>query len=292
MTKILKEEPLWKRTTFRIGGPAQRLALPESMEELCALMRSGDVRFVLGGGANLLVSDAGVQGTTLALGQRFGGVEISDTREGTARVKVGAAMGLTTLAGMMMKRSLSGLEFGFGIPGLLGGALRMNAGARGAEIKDITESIDIVTANGMQETIMASQAGFGYRSSEFPAGCVITGATLLLRQGNMELIHAAMRGGYMERKASQPLESPSAGSVYKNPPGDYAGRLIESCGLKGERVGEAMVSPKHANFIVNLGGAKARDVYQLMLRIEKRVYERFGARLEREIKLVGVFDEK
>ena len=292
MTKILKEEPLWKRTTFRIGGPAQRLALPESMEELCALMRSGDVRFVLGGGANLLVSDAGVQGTTLALGQRFGGVEISDTREGTARVKVGAAMGLTTLAGMMMKRSLSGLEFGFGIPGLLGGALRMNAGARGAEIKDITESIDIVTANGMQETIMASQAGFGYRSSEFPLGCVITGATLLLRQGNMELIHAAMRGGYMERKASQPLESPSAGSVYKNPPGDYAGRLIESCGLKGERVGEAMVSPKHANFIVNLGGAKARDVYQLMLRIEKRVYERFGARLEREIKLVGVFDEK
>jgi len=292
MTKITKEEPLWKRTTFKIGGPAQTLAQPESVEELCSLMRSGEIRLILGGGSNLLVSDEGVKGMVLALGSGFGQMEIDTAGEGVVRVKVGAAMGLTRLAGMAQKRSLSGLEFGFGIPGLLGGALRMNAGARDGETKDITESIDIVTREGRLETIMASDAGFGYRTSLFPAGCVITGATLLLRDGDGDAIHAVMRAGYMERKASQPLDLPSAGSVFKNPPGDFAGRLIETCGLKGERIGEAMVSPRHANFIVNLGAATAKDVHRLMRLVEKRVSEQSGVKLEREIKLVGGFDEE
>ena len=292
MTKISREEPLWKRTTFRIGGPARTLAQPESMEDLRALIRQEDVHLILGGGANLLVSDAGVEGMVLALGPEFARVEISAAGRGVFRVKAGASMRLSRLAGMMMKRSLSGLEFGFGIPGLLGGALRMNAGARGGEMKDIVESIDIVTKDGALETVLASGAGFGYRSSRFPEGCVITGATLTLREGSGEAIHSAMREGYALRRAAQPLDMPSAGSVYKNPPGDYAGRLVEVCGLKGERTGDAMVSPKHANFIVNLGAARAGDVRRLMRLVEKRVYEQTGVKLEREIRLAGEFDEE
>jgi len=255
-------------------------------------MRSGEVHLILGGGANLLVSDAGVRGMVLALGPEFGLMEIKAGSEGLARVEAGAAMGLTRLAGMAMKSSLSGLEFGFGIPGLLGGALRMNAGARGGEIKDITESISVVTKEGRLERIMARDAGFGYRSSAFPEGCVITGATLLLREGSGDRIHSTMRAGYLERKASQPLDLPSAGSVFRNPPGDFAGRLIETCGLKGERIGDAMVSPRHANFIVNMGAALANDVYRLMRLVEKRVSGQSGVKLEREIKLAGVFDEE
>jgi UDP-N-acetylmuramate dehydrogenase len=292
MTRILKEEPLWKRTTFRIGGPAKRLAEPEIVEDICDMMRSGEITLILGGGANLLASDAGVDGTTLLLGHEFARVETEPAWPGLVRVRAGAAARLTKLAAEMMRRGLSGLEFGFGIPGTLGGALVMNAGTREGEIKDVAESIMIVTREGRRETITARGAGFAYRRSAFPEGCAIVGATLMLRERDAAAIHSAMRKAYLARKAAQPLDMPSAGSVFKNPPGDFAGRLIEACGLKGERVGAALVSPRHANFIVNTGGASAADVLRLIKRVEAAVLERTGTRLEREIRLVGKFDEE
>ena len=291
MTRIHKDEPLWRKTTFRIGGPAKRLAEPETVEDVCALARGGEIAFVLGGGSNLLVSDAGVDGTTLFLGPEFAGVETEPAGEGIVRVRAGASARLTKLAGEMMRMGLSGLEFGFGIPGTLGGALMMNAGTRDGEMKDVAETITCVTADGKALTIPASEAGFGYRTSGFAPGCVIVGASLLLKAGETGAIRAAMRKGYMARKASQPLEWPSAGSVFKNPPGDFAGRLIETCGLKGAREGDAMVSAKHANFIVNTGTARAADVWRLIKRIKAAVLERAGTELDLEIKPVGTFDE-
>ena len=291
MTRILRNEKLCGHTTFRIGGPAQKLAEPQSLEELCALAGSGEITFVLGGGANILVSDSGVDGTVLRLGPEFGQVEFAPAQNGLVRVKAGAATRLTWLAGWAMRQGLEGLEFGFGIPGSLGGALIMNAGTNIGQMQDVTEAVTLVTREGREERIGAREAGFGYRTSSFPQGAIIAGAELLLRPGEKSSIQAAMRGGYMKRKASQPLDRPSAGSVYKNPPGDFAGRIIEACGLKGERIGDAMVSPMHANFIVNMGAATAGQVYSLMRLVEKRALERLGARLEREIKLVGRFDE-
>lgn len=267
----------------------EKIVYPETLEEVSRIMKGGEVTFVLGGGSNILVSDAGIKGTALSLSRGFRDVRISERKNGEAVIIAGSGAGLTKLAKTMGEESLSGLEFGFGIPGFVGGALKMNAGAYGGEMKNVVETVTVVTNDGEIETLSQEECGFDYRASRFPDGSVIVETTLRLIEGEKERIGEKMRQSYKLRKENQPLEIPSAGSIFKNPEGESAGRLIEKAGLKGYRVGGAAVSARHANFIVNLGNAKAENVLALIEKIENTVSNKFGINLEREIKLVGEF---
>ena len=289
MARILVNEPLWHRSTFKIGGSAERLVFPESLTELAEWMGSGKVTHILGGGANLLISDSGLRGVVINIQEGLNKWNLRRIGNGAVLVEAQAGISLSKLANLLMKESISGLEFAYGIPGLLGGALIMNAGAVAGEMKDVVETVTMLTPGGKEKTVRNDQCEFSYRSSGFPEGCVLTSAVLKLTEGDRETIKKLMRNNQLERKSRQPLDKPSAGSVYKNPPGDFAGRLIEEAGLKGTIIGGAMVSEKHANFIVNIGNAKADDVLSLMKLVEKRVSEQFGIDLKREIRLMGDF---
>lgn len=290
-SQVETNAPLSRFTTFRIGGPADRLVHPGSAEEVKALLSREERVFILGGGSNILVSDAGVRGVTMRLAGCFADVEFSPGPGNTVVARAQAGVSLTRLSALAMRRGLSGLEFAHGIPGALGGALVMNAGTREGEMKDITVCVTAIGSGGIERRLTGGECGFAYRSSGFGEGDVIVECELALTPGDAGRIHEKMRRGWEARMASQPLDKPSAGSVFKNPPGDFAGRLIEAAGLKGYRVGGAMVSGKHANFIVNTGGARAGDALAVMKEAERRVYEMSGVRLEREIRLVGRFDE-
>lgn len=289
MTRIEKNVLLSTKTSFAIGGPADTIVYPETTGEIAEWIVKEGGKIILGGGTNLLVADAGVRQTVLCLRNGFHDVEITDGGKDGVIVRAQSGINLTRLAVTLMKESITGLEFGYGIPGFLGGAIVMNAGAYEGEMKDVLETVTVVTADGKIKKLNRDECGFEYRSSRFPPGCVITEAGLRLRKGNKQKIREKMRRIHMERKAKQPFEFKSAGSIYKNPPGDFAGRLIEQAGLKGESCGDAQVSEKHANFIVNRGGAKAKEVLELMEKIEAMVMEKFGVKLEREILLVGEF---
>jgi UDP-N-acetylmuramate dehydrogenase len=289
--QLEKNAPLSRLTTFRVGGLADRLAHPRSVEEALAILSGDRPAFILGGGSNILVSDAGVRGMTMRMSKCLSEAEFLPGQGGTAIVRAQAGVSLTKLSGLAMRRGLSGLEFAHGIPGTLGGALVMNAGTREGEMKDIAVSVTAVTQDGALRRLTGKECEFSYRSSGFVDGSVIVECELALTRDAAARIHERMRKGWETRKASQPLDRPSAGSVFKNPAGDFAGRLIESAGLKGYRVGGAAVSAKHANFIVNTGGALASDVFSVIKEVERRVYEKSGVKLEREIKLVGQFDE-
>jgi UDP-N-acetylmuramate dehydrogenase len=289
--QVEKNVPLSRFTTLRVGGPADSLVHPRTVEEaLAVLSREGRV-FTLGGGSNILVSDAGVRGVTMRISKCLSDVEFLSGPGNTALVKAQAGVSLARLSGLAMRRGLSGLEFAHGIPGTLGGALVMNAGTREGEMKDIAVSVTAVAQDGALHRRAGAQLGFSYRSSGFAGGDVIVECELALTHDDTTRIHERMRKGWEARKLSQPLDRPSAGSVFKNPAGDFAGRLIESAGLKGYSVGGAMVSVKHANFIVNTGGARASDVFSVIKEVERRVYDTSGVKLEREIRLVGQFDE-
>ena len=288
---VEKNAPLSRFTTFRIGGPAERLVHPRNVEEAMTVLSKEGEAFILGGGSNILVSDEGVRGVTMRLSKFCADVEFSQGHGNAVIARAQAGVSLTRLSGLAMRRGLSGLEFAYGIPGTLGGALAMNAGTREGEMKDIAVSVTAVTRDGAVKRLSGGECGFSYRSSGFADGDMIVECELALKRGDSALINGRMRKGWEARKASQPLDKPSAGSIFKNPAGDFAGRLIEAVGLKGYSVGGAMVSEKHANFIVNTGGASAGDVLAVIKEAERRVYETSGARLEREIKLVGRFDE-
>ncbi|HEB72093.1 MAG TPA: UDP-N-acetylmuramate dehydrogenase [Nitrospirae bacterium] len=290
MTTILRNEPLWNKTTFRIGGLADRLIYPETNVELAKCLETDKAPVVLGGGANMLISDSGIRGDVISLERGFREVSIKNTGGGEVIVTAQAGVRLSQLCAALMSKSVAGLEFATGIPGLIGGALIMNAGTGGSEMKDIVESVTVMTGVGVEKTIQAGECGFGYRSSDFPQGCVITEAVLKLREGGAEDIKKKIRSIQAERKQRQPLQYPSAGSVFKNPVGDFAGRLIEEAGMKEARVGDAQVSAKHANFIINMDKAKAANVLKLMRIIEEKVHDKFGVKLEREIRLVGDFN--
>ncbi len=289
MTTIEKNAPLWKKTTFHIGGKADVIVYPETVEDLAKWMGKGEISLILGGGSNLLVSDKGIRGVVVSMERWNRDTKISKEADGDILVRVGSGAGLTWLSGMLMKNSVSGLEFGYGIPGAIGGALLMNAGASEGEMKDVVANVTLVTKEGKVEKLNCEECGFGYRSSQFPEGAVITETTLRLKKGAEKKIHEKMRNAYLKRQATQPLDMHSAGSIYKNPQGDYAGRLIEMAGLKGMAVGDAQLSEKHANFIVNLGQAKASEVLKLMGFVEATVLERFNVKLDREVKVVGEF---
>jgi UDP-N-acetylmuramate dehydrogenase len=277
-------------TTFRIGGPAALFLEPDGDADLAAAslaIRETGVPFVvLGKGSNVLVADEGFPGLVIRLGRGYRW----SAREGD-RLSAGGAMPLPALSGVALAHGLSGLEFGVAIPASLGGAVRMNAGAHGAELADVVRSIEVFRlASGESERVDASAAGFAYRRSELPADGVVLGATLELRPGDPADIRAAMDAAREWRRRTQPLAEPNCGSVFKNPPDDHAARLIEEVGAKGLSVGGASVSTKHANFVVAAPGARAADVLGLIREVQELVWSRSGVRLEPEVHLVGDLD--
>ena len=273
-------------TTFQIGGPCEFLARPYDDGQVAALVRfctQNGIRYrVIGNGSNLLVPDGGLSGVVIQLGSNFSWIRKS-LKPGEIVCAAGAS--LSALAHFAQQESLTGMEFAWGIPGNVGGAVYMNAGAYGGEMKDVVVSVDYVDEMGYTRTAGADDLQFGYRKSIFTdKNWVITKVKIRLAPGNGEEIRAKMDDLMARRKEKQPLEYPSAGSVFKRPEGAFAGALIEQCGLKGRTVGGAQVSEKHAGFIVNIGGATARDVNELVRIIQQEVAEKTGYRLECELK--------
>jgi len=277
-------------TSFRIGGPAALYLEPQSDADLVAAgeaVRETAIPFVvLGKGSNVLVSDAGFAGLVLRLGRGYRWA----AREGD-RLTAGGAMPLPALAGVALSHSLAGLEFGVAIPASLGGAVRMNAGAHGHELSEVLETVEVFELlAGTARRIAAADAGFSYRRSELPADAVVVGSTVALEPGEPSEIRALMDEARDWRRRTQPLAEPNCGSVFKNPPGDHAARLIEEAGGKDLAVGGASVSAKHANFIVASEGASAADVVELIRSVQEVVEASSGIRLEPEVHLVGDLD--
>ena len=288
--ELARDVSLAPRTSFGIGGPAELLVTASSIEAVAAtttLAKAAGVPLVvLGGGTNLLISDRGVAGIVLELGGLFDYVRDLPSPDGCVRWEVGAACGAAKLVRRAARRGLMGLEMLCGVPGTLGGALVMNAGGREAGIGQSVERVRLVS-RGEPLWLDGSAAGFAYRQSRFPPESVLLAAELHLTPGDVSALQATMRDAQAQRRATQPLGLPSAGSVFKNPPGDFAGRLVEQAGCKGWREGEAEVSRRHANFIVNRGGASAADVWRLIERVRARVREHAGVELTLELRLVG-----
>jgi UDP-N-acetylmuramate dehydrogenase len=278
-------------TSYRLGGPAGVLFEAAGIEDLHALaaaLEENDVPIlVVGRGSNMLVSDRGFDGIALRLGAGFRWSKTSG-----ATITAGGAMPLPALATLAMHNRLTGFEFAVAIPASLGGAMRMNAGAHGHEIAEVTESVEVfVVAEARVRTIARADAGFSYRRSDLPAGSIVTAGTMALAPGAPEAIVDKMNEAKEWRRATQPLNLPNGGSVFKNPPGDHAARLIEQVCGKGMRVGGAQISEVHANFIVAEEGAHADDVYTLLRKIQRMVREDTGVELEPELKLIGEFVE-
>ena len=284
--KYLENEPMSRHTTFRTGGPADLMLMPSSLSELretLAALRAEGVRpFILGNGSNLLVSDKGIRGVVVKLGEGLD--EISAQGE---TVVCGAGAFLTRLCVFAAENSLSGAEALYGIPGSVGGAVYMNAGAYGSEIKDIIVSADYIDADGETGTLEGVE-GYGYRRSPFTdSDRIITAAAFALSNGDRAEIEAKMAEIKARRADKQPLNYPSAGSVFKRPEGYYAAALIDRAGLKGTAVGGARVSEKHAGFIVNVGGATTADITRLIEIVKERVFKDSGVELETEVRFVG-----
>lgn len=284
--KLLYDEPLSGRTSFLIGGPADFVFLPKDIEDLSAFVRLSESeripRFVIGRGTNLLVADAGFRGVVVDLSKTFNAIAASGLT-----LTAGAGVQLWDLLLMCMERGLSGMESLAGIPGSVGGGIRLNAGAHGCEIKDRLMNATFVDSSGELVMRARNEIRMDYRTTDLPGGAVIVQAQFQMKDGSSSAIDAEQKAILAQRKAKQPLSLPSAGSVFKRPPGDYAGRLIEEAGLKNFRIGDAMVSGKHANFIVNCQSASASDVMRLIREIQERVAARFGVMLEPEINFLG-----
>ncbi len=288
---VLRDEPMARHTSFRVGGPADVLVLPGSAEELAAALRicreEGAPARVIGAGTNLIVADAGVRGAVIALGEGFSAV----TRDGLS-IEAEAGAKLARVSQEALAAGLTGLEFAAGIPGTVGGGAVMNAGAYGGEIAGCLEWADILGRDGSVARLSNAEMGFGYRTSlPLREGGVVLRARFTLRPGDVEEIGAAMREFNRRRRVKQPLEYPSAGSTFKRPEGHFAGALIEQAGCKGLAVGGAQVSEKHAGFIVNTGGATAADILALIGEVRRRVFEQSGVRLEREVRLLGAEED-
>lgn len=283
---VEKDVPLSGHTSFHIGGPAKRMALPKNREQLVILMElaqaCGTEPFLMGNGTNLLISDEGLDRLVIRTAAQMTDVHLAEP----TLLEADAGISLARLAVFAQKQSLTGLEFAHGIPGSLGGAVFMNAGAYGGEMKQVIEEVTVLTENGIQH-LDAEACDFGYRRSAFSNGnSIILGAKLRLKKGNPEEIRRTMNELMERRKTTQPLEFPSAGSTFKRPVGHFAGTMIEQAGLKGLTVGGAQVSEKHAGFVINIGGASCKDVEELIAEIQKRVYQKDGIMLEPEVKII------
>lgn len=279
-------ESMARHTTYRIGGPAAIYAVCDTVSDLAhalEVLAEEEVPWtVLGKGSNVLVADQGYEGAVIVLGKEF-----KRHRTEGGQVRSGAGVTLAALVQDAYSRGLSGLEFAVGIPGTVGGALAMNAGSREQWIGDRVESVTLYVPGSGLAVVRGPEIAWGYRTSGLPDRGVIIECSLALEEGERERIRRTMDARFLSRKASQPIGMPNAGSVFVNPDGDSAGRLIESCGLKGERVGGAQVSELHANFIINTGGATAADVIELIDMVRKAVSERYGIGLETELRFLG-----
>jgi len=286
--KVRTGVELARLTTFKIGGPAALLVTPESVEALARAMRliggSGEPCFVLGNGSNLLVSDAGFPGVVVRVASALGGMEA----DGPDRVRIGAGALWSRVLRWIMAEGWTGLEFGAGIPGTLGGAVATNAGTRAGETADRLLDVEGVDASGEIRTLARADIPFVYRRGPLPDAFVVTSVRFSAERDDPEAVTARVRGYQAERRRDQPEREPSAGCVFKNPPGESAGRLIDQAGLKGLSEGGAIVSPVHGNFIINQGGATAEDVLRLVERIRERIRRAHGIELELEVRLVGV----
>jgi UDP-N-acetylmuramate dehydrogenase len=288
--KVRPDEPLARYTSMKIGGPADYFFEVENdvaLQQLLPLLeRRGLAICLLGNGSNVLISDRGVRGAVIRLAGAFRRIAWSGDETG-AWVDVGAAYPITQLVREVVRRGYTGLEFAEGIPGTMGGALVMNAGAYGSEFEKIVDEVEGITASGAAARFARAQMNFAYRESNLPPGMVVTRVRLRLRKDEAGRVSSKLRELVARRKGSQPSGRPNSGSMFRNPPGDYAGRLIEAAGLKGERIGQAQISERHANFIVNLGGATAQDVRRLMDLARVEVKRRFGVELVAEVKYLG-----
>lgn len=285
--RVLENEPLARHTTFRVGGPADVLFLPESAEELRQAMElareAGEECLVIGNGSNLLVRDGGVRGLVIKLAGPMSGVSV----EGTA-IRAQAGASLSQVSRAALQASLTGLEFASGIPGSLGGALAMNAGAYGGELSQVVREATALL-DGEVRTLSREELAMGYRTSRLlREGGIVLSAVLDLKEGDASEIARTMDELNRRRREKQPLSFPSAGSTFKRPEGYFAGALIEQAGLKGYAIGGAQVSEKHAGFLINRGGATASDLLRLIEYVQERVYAQSGVRLETEVRICGV----
>lgn len=279
-------EPMNRHTTFKIGGNADVMLTPESVTELCLVIKTAKEYsvpyFILGKGSNLLVSDDGIEGAVISVSKL-------DKIEATGdRIVCGAGASLAAVCVAARDAALTGLEFAYGIPGSIGGALYMNAGAYGGEMSQVAVCAQCIDGDGNIVTVSSKDMALGYRTSAFKKnGFVITSVTLELKKGDIQQINAQMQELFGRRRDKQPLEYPSAGSTFKRPEGYFAGALIEKNNLKGVAVGGAQVSEKHAGFVINRGGATCSDVRALIEKIQDTVYKNDGVRLETEVISVG-----
>jgi len=282
---FLQEEPLSRHTSFRVGGPAEIFVKPQTMDKLIEIWnfvgRENHLIEILGDGTNVLVSDAGLRGIVICT-NKMNGIELLE--DGRIRAQAGAR--LSKVAEVACKAGLTGFEFASGIPGTVGGAVYMNAGAYDHDIGEFCESVTLFDNKPFVKS--GTEMGFGYRKSCVQQGNILVLETVFqLQPGNPEEIRAKMNELNSRRRASQPLDMPSAGSTFKRPPGHFAGKLIQDSGLKGFTIGGAQVSEKHAGFVVNTGDATAQDIYNLIQAVKEKVYENFGVWLEPEVKMLG-----
>lgn len=287
--KVLTDELMSRHTTFKIGGAADYFLQPTSVREIAGILKvckeENVPYFVLGNGSNLLVSDKGYRGVIIQLFRNMNEIEVKGTE-----IRAAAGALLSGIAAAAKNASLTGFEFAGGIPGTLGGAVVMNAGAYGGEMKDVLKEVTVMTKEGEIITLPAEKLELGYRTSIIKKEeYLVLEAVLTLKEGNQEEIKARMRELTEQRVSKQPLEYPSAGSTFKRPEGYFAGKLIMDSGLRGYRVGGAQVAEKHCGFVINAGNATAADVVQLMNDVSKIVEEKFGVTLEPEVKFLGEF---
>lgn len=284
---VLTDEPMARHTTFKIGGPADILVTPQSVEQIARtvqLCKESNIPWrVIGLGSNILVSDAGLRGVTIKIGKGFSEVHVEGTK-----IVAQAGASNASIAATAKRAGLAGYEFAAGIPGTVGGAAIMNAGAYGGEFCQACESVLCLRPNGNVERIAAVEANWSYRHSlMMDDGSIVLEATLQLTPDDQSAIQARMDDLRQRREDKQPLNMPSAGSTFKRPEGYFAGKLIEDAGLRGYRCGGAQVSEKHCGFVVNAGGATAQDVCDLIAHVQKAVYERDGVHMEPEIRMWG-----
>lgn len=288
--RVLFDEPMSQHITFRIGGPADVFVMPENYEQIREVLRLCKEEklpfFVLGNGSNLLVSDSGYRGVIIQMDRNM-----EEIRLDGEEIHACAGALLSSVAVAARNASLTGFEFAGGIPGTIGGAAVMNAGAYGGELKDVLKEVTVMTREGEILTIPTEKMEMGYRTSIIKtAGYLVLEAVISLKKGDEEAIRATMKDLSERRTEKQPLDYPSAGSTFKRPEGYFAGKLIMDSGLRGYRVGGAQVSEKHCGFVINAGGATAEDVRSLMDHVIRVVREKYGVTLEPEVKFLGDFN--
>lgn len=286
---VFTKEPMSRHTTFRAGGPADFFVTPEKegqVRKTLFLLKEARVPcYIMGNGSNLLVGDRGYRGVILQICKKMNRIRIQDT---VIQAQAGAL--LSKIAAEAQTKGLTGFEFASGIPGSLGGAVMMNAGAYGGEMKQVLTQAQVLNASGEIEDVLAEEMELGYRSSVFSRnGGVILSASIQLEPGDPPAIQSRMEELKFLRTSKQPLEYPSAGSTFKRPEGYFAGKLIQDAGLRGFQVGGAQVSEKHCGFVINKDQASAMDIRSLMEQVSEKVYAQFGVRLEPEVKLIGEF---